>query len=268
MAFSSDLQDNLLDHMLLGSAYTSPSSLKLALGTDDEGDFLEHSGGSYARKTVSFARARGRDMEYAEVRNDAAVAFDEATADWTGITDWAIYDNSSNLLARGVFCDSITVPNGNELTVGPEELGYSIAMSAYPLSMQRAILDHVFAGVSWSQPASIYVAACVNAVFHGTEVAGVIEHSGGGYSRVQHTNWSVGVQEGGNVGNIDFPTATADWPDDILSIALFDASSGGNLLAAVPLESAVTINSGDVLRIGTSSISFRMDEEDSEILEG
>ncbi len=262
MAFSTDLQDNLLDHMLLGTSYSSPSSHKLALGTDSEGDFMEHSGGNYARKDVSFLLAQGRDMEYAETRNDAAVDFDQASADWSNLTDWAIYDGSSNMLARGVFCDSITVPNGSSLTVGPQELSYRIAQSSYPLSMQRKLLDHVFAGVSWSQPSTIYIAAVLNAVFHGSEAE---EPTSGAYARVEHTNWSVGAQAGANVGEVTFPTATADW-GTILGIAIFDAISGGNLLALTQLESPVTINNGDIFKIATSSISFRMEEEDSQMV--
>jgi hypothetical protein len=39
---------------------------------------------------------------------------------------------------------------------------------------------------------------------------------------------------------------------------VFDASTGGNLLAWAPLSTARTINSGDVLRIPASSLSITL----------
>ena len=63
MAELSDyLEDKLLDHVLRGTSYTSPTTVYVGLYTTDPGDDnsgTEVSGGSYARQVLSVTTASG-----------------------------------------------------------------------------------------------------------------------------------------------------------------------------------------------------------------
>ena len=96
--------------------------------------------------------------------------------------------------------------------------------------LENEILDHVLGNSAWSAPASVYVALGTGTVGDGT----FNEVTGGGYSRVSLTNnltnWP--AASGGSKANgtlIKFSTATGPW-GTITAFAIFDASSGGNML--------------------------------------
>ena len=93
---SNYLQEQLLNGVLMNTAYTFPTEVKLALFStfiqpqDAIGDPTELSGDGYARTTVSFgAWADGFSV------NDADCAFPIATADWDAVIGWAIIFQAS-----------------------------------------------------------------------------------------------------------------------------------------------------------------------------
>lgn len=85
----------------------------------------------------------------------------------------------------------------------------------------------------------------------GTEVSGT------GYARTAGT-FSVTGDTAANTANIEFPVAGASW-GTITHAAIFDASSGGNMIGYGALASAKTIASGDVLRVPTGQLTVQMD---------
>jgi hypothetical protein len=99
-AASNFLENKVLDHTLGGTAYSQPAALYLGLFKNDSTNAAanleagtltdEVSGGSYARKAITFNAASGGSAD-----NSNTVTFDTATADWGTITHIAVMDAAS-----------------------------------------------------------------------------------------------------------------------------------------------------------------------------
>jgi hypothetical protein len=61
-----------------------------------------------------------------------------------------------------------------------------------------------------------------------------------------------------NSAAIEFPTATASY-GTVTHIGVFDASSGGNLIAYAALTTSKAIDTGDVMRINSSDLDVTLD---------
>lgn len=125
MSMSDYLENKILDH-IRGTAYTSPTNLYLALFTSDPGENgagTEVSGGSYARKIVTFNAAASGSMS-----NSADVLFDVATANWGTISHVAVYDalTAGNLLFSGPLTTAKTINNTDQLKIIAGDLAISL----------------------------------------------------------------------------------------------------------------------------------------------
>lgn len=78
--------------------------------------------------------------------------------------------------------------------------------------------------------------------------AGGTEVTGGSYVRqeLDTTLGSAAGEQSSNASAITFPQATADW-GTVVALGIFDASSGGNLLAASLLTPSKSVTAGDTL---------------------
>lgn len=114
------LETALLNHVLRNTAFTSPTTIYVALFTvapDETGGGTEVSGGSYARQTVTFT-APSPDS----ISNVSDVTFPVATANWGTIVAFALMDAASggNMLyfenlttSRDIFTsDQLRFPSG------------------------------------------------------------------------------------------------------------------------------------------------------------
>jgi hypothetical protein len=121
--------------------------------------------------------------------------------------------------------------------------------------LENKLLDHVLRNVSYTSPTTVYVGlftADPTDAGTGTEV------SGGSYAR---QIVSVTTATGGIVtssADITFPQATASW-GTISHIGLLDALSSGNLLMHTALTTSRAIETGDVLKISTGSLTASLD---------
>lgn len=113
--------------------------------------------------------------------------------------------------------------------------------------LEAAFMGHLFGDSTWAKPSALWVSlhtGTLNDDGTGTEV------SGGSYARVQRNpglaNWSFSGATGiaTNLAEILFPAPTANWGLIIWS-GLWDASSGGNLVARAQLGTGKTVNNGD-----------------------
>lgn len=121
-AFSTYLENELLDHVLGGAAYTTPSPLYLALFPADGGlesgtITNELSGGGYARVAFTPGTHMG-PASAGSIASTAELAFPEATADWNGgsdITHMAIMDAAAagNVLIHGALTTPKTISTGD-----------------------------------------------------------------------------------------------------------------------------------------------------------
>jgi hypothetical protein len=88
------------------------------------------------------------------------------------------------------------------------------------------ILDHVLRNTAYTPVATVYLALSTTVP---TDGGGVTEPSGGSYARTACSFSAASGRQIQNSGAVTFPAATADW-GTIVGWALYDASSGGNIL--------------------------------------
>ena len=120
--------------------------------------------------------------------------------------------------------------------------------------LENKVLLHVFGATAYTAPSTLYVALFTSdpgETGSGTEV------SGGSYAR-QTATFTVTGNQASNTAAVEFPTATGSW-GTITYAAVYDASSGGNLLAYGALTTSKTIASGDVLRIPAGDFDINLD---------
>ena len=133
-AASNYLENKVLDHVLTATSYTAPGTRYLALFNNTSGNAAanleagtltdEVSGGSYARKAVTFAAASGGTSA-----TNATVTFDAATASWGSITHVAVMDASTggNVLFWGAVTTAKTIDTGDTFQVTSGNLTISLA---------------------------------------------------------------------------------------------------------------------------------------------
>lgn len=120
-AFTNYLENKLIDHVFQNTAFTSPTTLYIALFTavsdGEAGTVTEVTGGSYARVAVTANASNWADAtgNNGTTSNVGAVTFPAATADWGTVTHFGIYDASSagNLLVYAALTASRTITNGS-----------------------------------------------------------------------------------------------------------------------------------------------------------
>lgn len=113
-AISNYLENALINATLRNTTYTSPAVVYAGLFTSDPtdaGSGTEVSGGSYARKAITFAAPSNG----VTTNSAAACEFDQATGSWGTITHFGIFDalTSGNLLYHGALTVSKTIASGD-----------------------------------------------------------------------------------------------------------------------------------------------------------
>lgn len=104
------------------------------------------------------------------------------------------------------------------------------------------------------RPSATYVALYTVAP---TDTGGGTECSGTGYAR-QAVGMTVSGDTASNTANVEFPTAGSSW-GTLVAVGIFDAVSGGNLIAYGNLTTSKTIDTGDVFRIPAGDLDVTMD---------
>jgi hypothetical protein len=128
-ALSNYLENELIDHVLRNTPYTSPGTdVWVALYTDDPTDAdtgTEVSGGSYARVQVTAWDAPSDG----DTENTNEIAFAQATANWGTVTHVGIRDASTagNLLWHGSLTASKTVNDGDTFKIAAGDLDVTLA---------------------------------------------------------------------------------------------------------------------------------------------
>lgn len=127
-AMTDYLEDKLLNHTFRNIAFTSPTTVYLALFTSAPGETgggTEVSGGDYARQSITF----GAPSPSGTIKNSADITFPTATADWGTITHVAIFDASTggNMLVYGALTTSKTVGTGDTFKVSANNLTVTFA---------------------------------------------------------------------------------------------------------------------------------------------
>jgi hypothetical protein len=120
--------------------------------------------------------------------------------------------------------------------------------------LETELLDFAFTTGTATRPTAWYVAlytAAPNDAGGGTEV------SGSAYAR-QSVAFSVSGNTASNTGAVEYPTSTGSY-GTVSHVGVFDASTGGNLLAYSALNVAKAIATGDVFRIPAGDLDITLD---------
>ncbi len=128
-------------------------------------------------------------------------------------------------------------------------------MSSFSDYLETAALKWAFTGDAVTRPTGWYVGlftAAPGETGGGTELS----TSGTAYAR-QSASLSVTGNLATNGGAIEYPVATSNW-GTITHAAIFDAASGGNMLAYGPLAVSKSIGSGDVFRIPAGDLDITL----------
>jgi hypothetical protein len=122
---------------------------------------------------------------------------------------------------------------------------------------ENALLNHMLGDGAWTSPTA-YVALYTAAP---TDAGGGTEVTGGSYARVTTSGGTWQAPSGGtktNSAEIAFPTASASW-GTVVAVGIFDASSGGNLLAWANLAANKTVGSGETAKFPAGDLDFTAD---------
>ena len=120
--------------------------------------------------------------------------------------------------------------------------------------LETEILDHVFGGNAYTAPVTLYTGLYTAAP---SDTGGGTELSGNGYAR-QATAFTVTGNTASNTSAEEWATATGSW-GTITHVGVFDASTGGNLMAYGTLTASKTIATGDVFRIPAGDLDITLD---------
>jgi hypothetical protein len=127
-------------------------------------------------------------------------------------------------------------------------------MSEMSNYLENALINVTLRATSYTAPTTVYVSLWTS---DPTDAGSGTEVSGGSYARTAVT---FGAPSNGvtlNSADVTFPTATASW-GTVGWIGINDAATSGNLLYHTPLDTAKTIDSGDIFKITTGNLSVTL----------
>ena len=132
-------------------------------------------------------------------------------------------------------------------------------MGSFSNFWENEILDHIFGKGTYTPPSNIYVA--LSTTDPTDSGSGISEPSGGSYARksTAPADWDAAVS--GTVDNanaITFVEATGSW-GTITHFALYDALTGGNMLAHGALATSKIIDDGDVASFAAGDLDVSLD---------
>ncbi len=131
-------------------------------------------------------------------------------------------------------------------------------MGSFTDYWEDKILDHVFGKGTYTPP-TIY--AGLSTADPLDDGSGLAEPSDNGYSRVQTSASDWNAASGGSLDNaneITFAQATGSW-GSVTHFALFDAATGGNILAHGSLSQSTAIDVLDTARFEPGDLDISLD---------
>lgn len=240
---SNYLEPLIFNALLRNTSYTPAATVYCGLLTalsDDGTSITEVSGNAYARQALSFAAAASR-----AVATSAAVTFPEATGSWGTITHVGIFDASSggNLLFYVPLSPNRSVASGETFWI--DSGGLTVTLGGQASDAQaNALLDHILRNQAYTPSATPYLALLTAY----TDDSTLTEVSGTAYARqaIAFDAPSNGASQ--NTATVTFPEAGSNW-GTVTHLAIYSASSGGNLLARGTLTASKAVDSGKTFRI-------------------
>ena len=119
---------------------------------------------------------------------------------------------------------------------------------------ETRVLNYVLTTSSVTRPTTWRVALYTSAP---SDTGGGTEVSGGAYAR-QSVAFTVSGNTASNTASVEYPTATASY-GTVTHVGVFDAASGGNLIAYAALTTSKAIDTGDVFRLPAGDLDITLD---------
>lgn len=120
--------------------------------------------------------------------------------------------------------------------------------------LENALVNATLRNTSYTSPATVYVALFTT---DPTDAASGTEVTGGAYARTSVTFAAPSNGASASSADCTFPTCTSTW-GTVSHIGLFDASTSGNLLYHTPLDTSKLIETGDIFKIASGSLTVTL----------
>jgi hypothetical protein len=120
--------------------------------------------------------------------------------------------------------------------------------------LENALINATLRNTTYTSVATVYVSLWTS---DPTDAGSGTEVSGGSYARTAVTFGAPSNGASLNSADVTFPTATASW-GTVGWIGINDAATSGNLLYHTALDTAKTIDSGDIFKISTGNLSVTL----------
>lgn len=120
--------------------------------------------------------------------------------------------------------------------------------------LENALINGTIRGTTYTAPSTVYVGLYTS---DPTDANTGTEVSGGSYARTAVTFAAPSNGVTTNNADVTFTQATASW-GTVGWIGILDASTSGNLLYHTQLDVAKSIDSGDIFKIATGSLSVTL----------
>ena len=140
-------------------------------------------------------------------------------------------------------------------------------MSAMSDYLEAALINHIFRGTAFSQPAGIYIALTSGVPVDATTGSTLNEISGTDYARASgcvpssngDSKWDAPTTAGDteNTAAIEFAAAGSDW-GYVSGIAIVDALTGGNVLFFGGLTTPRIVRDGDTFKFNAGDIDITL----------
>ncbi len=124
--------------------------------------------------------------------------------------------------------------------------------------LEIKVLDHVFGKAAYTMPTAYIGLSTADPLDTG---AGLAEPVGGAYARVATAavDWnSAAAGAISNANAITFTQATASW-GTVTHFAVFDAATGGNMLASGLLTISKAVGNGDTVKFDIGQLTATLD---------
>jgi hypothetical protein len=120
--------------------------------------------------------------------------------------------------------------------------------------LENALINATLRNTTFTSPSVVYIALYTS---DPTDANTGTQVSGGSYARQAVTFGAPSNGVTTNSAAIEFPQATASW-GTVGWIGILDALTSGNLLYHTPLDTAKTIDSGDIFKISSGNLSVTL----------
>ena len=120
--------------------------------------------------------------------------------------------------------------------------------------LENALVNATLRNTTYTSPATVYVALFTT---DPTDAGSGTEVTGGAYARTSVTFAAPSNGASASSADVTFPTCTLTW-GTVSHIGIFDASTSGNLLYHTPLDTSKTIETGDIFKIASGSLTVTL----------